>query len=416
MGIEEYIILFLAIIVGFYMAWNIGANDVANAMGTCVGSGSISLKQAIIIAGIFEFLGAVLVGSHVTQTIQGAIISPEQYINNPNVFLWGMFSAMLAAGILLQIATYYSLPVSTTHAIIGGVGGFGIISLGFANINWDTLTGIALSWVVSPVAGAITAFVMFFIIKRKILFAEEPMKQIKVVAPYLIFFIAFILVHSFVYKGLKNLHLDLDLIQASIIATIIGLISAIICNIWINKKNLMEKEDQIDFVERIFGSLLIITGCYITFAHGANDVANAIGPLAAIVSVLQNQSIALGEQLYVPLWVLIMGGIGIVIGLATWGYKVMETLGTKITELTPTRGFAATFGAATTVLICSKLGMPVSTTHVIVGSIIGVALARGIGALNTAIIKDIFASWIITIPASAIFTMIIFKIIDFIAI
>lgn len=415
MGIEEYIILFLAVIVGFYMAWNIGANDVANAMGTCVGSGSISLKQAIIIAGVFEFLGAVLVGSHVTQTIKGAIISPEQYINNPDVFLWGMFSAMLAAGILLQIATYYSLPVSTTHAIIGGVAGFGIISVGFANINWDTLSGIALSWIISPLAGAVTAFIMFFIIKRKILFAEEPMKQIKVVAPYLILLIALVLVHSLVYKGLKNLHLDLNFIQASIIAGSIGIVAAVICNIWINKKKLHENEDQLDFVERIFGSLLIITGCYITFAHGANDVANAIGPLAAISSVLQNQSVSLGE-LYVPLWVLMLGGIGIVVGLATWGYKVMETLGKKITALTPTRGFAATFGAATTVLICSKLGMPVSTTHVIVGSVIGVALARGIGALNTAIIKDIFASWIITIPASAIFTMIIFKVIDFIAI
>ncbi|MGD9579989.1 MAG: inorganic phosphate transporter [Vampirovibrionia bacterium] len=415
MGMELYIILILAIIVGFYMAWNIGANDVANAMGTCVGSGSISLKQAIIIAGIFEFLGAVLVGSHVTQTIKGSIISPEQFINNPDIFMWGMFSAMLASGILLQIATYYSLPVSTTHAIIGGVAGFGIVSVGIANINWDTLSGIALSWVISPVAGAITAFTMFLVIKRKILFAENPMEQMKSLAPYLVMLIAFVLVHSLVYKGLKNLHLDLNFTQASIIAGIIGIISAIICNIWINKKKLNIKEDQIDFVERIFGSLLIITGCYITFAHGANDVANAIGPLAAITTVVQNQSIDLNEM-YVPLWVLMLGGIGIVIGLATWGYRVMETLGKKITELTPTRGFSATFGAATTVLICSKLGLPVSTTHVIVGSVIGVALARGIGALNTAIIKDIFASWIVTIPASAIFTMIIFKVIEFIAI
>ncbi|MEW5820141.1 MAG: inorganic phosphate transporter [Cyanobacteriota bacterium] len=411
MGFEEIIILSLAVIIGFYMAWNIGANDVANAMGTCVGSGSLTLKQAIIIAGIFEFLGAVLVGAHVTKTIKGGIISPEQLVNSPEVFMWGMLAALLASGIFLQIATFYALPVSTTHAIIGAVAGFGIISLGFFEINWETIGKIALSWVISPAAGAIVAFIMFFTIKRKILFSEQPMKQIKKLAPYLVFIIAFILVHSLVYKGLKNLHLDLNFTQASLWAIGSGIISAIICYAWICKKKLNENEDQIDFVERIFGKLLIITGCYITFAHGANDVANAIAPLSGIYGVITSNTVATGDM-PVPVWILMLGGFGIVVGLATWGYKVMETLGKKITELTPTRGFSATFGAATTVLICSKLGMPVSTTHVIVGAIVGVALARGVAALNTGIIKDIFASWIITIPATAIFTMILFKIVD----
>lgn len=411
MGIEELIILILAILVGFYMAWNIGANDVANAMGTCVGSGSLSLKQAIIIAGIFEFLGAVLVGAHVTNTIKGGIISSEQLINTPDIFMWGMFAALLASGILLQVATYYGLPVSTTHAIIGAVAGFGIISLGMMNINWDTIGKIALSWIISPLAGAIVAFIMFFTIKHKILFSDQPMRQIKKIAPYLIFLIAFVLMHSLLYKGLKNLHLNLDFTQASIIAALVGIVASIGCIFWLSKKHLRENEDQIDFAERIFGSLLVITGCYITFAHGANDVANAVGPLAAITSVVTSKTLSTAD-VSVPLWILFLGGVGIVVGLGTWGYKVMETLGKKITELTPTRGFSATFGAATTVLICSKLGMPVSTTHVIVGAIIGVALARGIAALNTNIIKDIFASWIITIPAAAVLTMIIFKIID----
>ena len=411
MGYEEIIILGLAILVGFYMAWNIGANDVANAMGTCVGSGSLTLKQAIIIAGIFEFLGAVLVGAHVTQTIKGGIISPEQLSGTPEVFMWGMFAALLASGIFLQIATFYGLPVSTTHAIIGAVAGFGIVSLGFTNINWETLGKIALSWVISPVAGAIVAFIMFFTIKNKILFSEKPLIQIKTIAPILVFLIGFILTHSLLYKGLKNLNLDLDLAQSSIYASLVGILSSIICYLWVKNKKLKENEDQIDFVERVFGGLLVITGCYITFAHGANDVANAIAPLAGIYSVIINKSIVTGD-LAIPLWILAMGGIGIVVGLATWGYKVMETLGKKITELTPTRGFSATFGAATTVLICSKLGMPVSTTHVIVGAIIGVALARGVAALNTNIIKDIFASWIFTIPATAILTMILFKVID----
>jgi PiT family inorganic phosphate transporter len=412
MGIEEVVILLLAVLIGFYMAWNIGANDVANAMGTCVGSGSLSLKKAIIIAGIFEFLGAVLVGAHVTETIKGGIIPQASFIQTPYVFMWGMFAALLASGIFLQIATYYGLPVSTTHSIIGAVAGFGIISVGFMNINWDTIGKIALSWLVSPVAGAIVAFIMFFTIKHKILFSDKPMIQIKKIAPYLIFLIFFILMHSLLYKGLKNLHLNLNFNNASLIAAGIGIVSAIICYYFIAKMKLRQNEDQIDFVERVFGNLLIITGCYITFAHGANDVANAIGPIAAINSIIINKGIVT-ESVAIPIWILIVGGAGIVIGLATWGYKVMETLGKKITELTPTRGFSATFGAATTVLICSKMGMPVSTTHVIVGAIIGVALARGVAALNVNIIKDIFASWIFTIPFTAILTIIIFVIIDF---
>jgi PiT family inorganic phosphate transporter len=412
MGIEQYIILILAAIIGFYMAWNIGANDVANAMGTCVGSGSLTLKRAIIIAGTFEFLGAVFVGAHVTSTIKGGIIPPESFSDNPYILMWGMFAALLASGIFLQLATYYGLPVSTTHSIIGAVTGFGIVSVGFYNINWDTIGMIALSWVVSPVAGAIVAFIMFFTIKRKILFSSNPMKQIKKTAPFLIFLIFFILIHSLLYKGLKNLNLNLDFNNASLLAAGIGMIAAGICFLLVKKMHLKQNEDPIDFVERVFGNLLIITGCYITFAHGANDVANAIGPLAAIYSIVMNKAIVT-QSVSVPIWILILGGAGIVVGLATWGYRVMETMGKKITELTPTRGFSATFGAATTVLICSKMGMPVSTTHVIVGSIIGVALARGVAALNVNIIKDIFASWIFTIPFTAILTMIIYKVIEY---
>jgi len=261
------------------------------------------------------------------------------------------------------------------------------------------------------VAGGIVAFSMFFAIKKNILFSDKPLIQIKKIAPILVFLIGFILTHALLYKGLKNLHLDLNLTQASIYASIVGIIAAILCYFWVKNKKLHDNEDQIDFVERTFGGLLIITGCYITFAHGANDVANAIAPLAGIYSVIVNKSIVTGD-LQIPIWILALGGVGIVVGLATWGYKVMETLGKKITELTPTRGFSATFGAATTVLVCSKFGMPVSTTHVIVGAIVGVALARGVAALNTNIIKDIFASWIVTIPTTAILTMIFFKIVD----
>lgn len=412
MGIEALIILGFAVLIGFYMAWNIGANDVANAMGTCVGSGALTIKQAIIVAGVFEFLGAVLVGSHVTKTIKGGIIAPEHFLATPEVFMYGMFAALLASGLFITVATYYGLPVSTTHSIIGAVAGFGIIAIGFFEINWNTIGKIALSWVVSPVAGAIVAFAMFMAIKNNVLFSTEPEKKIKQIAPILVFLIGFILVHALVYKGLKNLHLNLNFTEASLVAAGIGIIASIVCYLWVRKMEKGQNEDQIDFVERIFGGLLIITGCYITFAHGANDVANAIGPLAAIVSIIENGKIVTGS-LTVPLWVLILGGAGIVVGLGTWGYRVMETLGKKITELTPTRGFSATFGAATTVLMCSKLGMPVSTTHVVVGAIMGVALARGVAALNTTIIKDIFVSWIVTIPIAAVLTMILFKLAEF---
>ncbi|BDU50814.1 inorganic phosphate transporter [Haliovirga abyssi] len=399
------IILGIALIVGFYMAWNIGANDVANAMGTSVGSKAITLKQAVIIAAIFEFLGAVLAGSNVTNTVRKGIVSPDVF-TDPKIFVIGMLAALLAAGLWLNLATHFGLPVSTTHSIVGSVVGFGIVSKGIGAVHWSKIGNIVLSWVVSPLMGGIIALIVFKIIERTILEKDKPVERAKKIAPLFVGMTGFILTLSLVFKGLKNLHLDLSFGEASLIGTGVAIVIYIISFVLL--RNVHSKGDEYKSVEGIFRYLQIITACYVAFAHGANDVANAIGPLAGIVAVVKTGSIATTAA--VPMWVLALGGVGIVVGVATMGYKVIGTIGEKITELTPTRGFSAEFGAATTVLVASRMGLPISTTHTLIGAVIGVALGRGVAALNMAIVKDIVASWLITIPFAAGLTMVLFEI------
>lgn len=399
------IVLVIALIVGFYMAWNIGANDVANAMGTSVGSKAITLKQAVLIAAVFEFLGAVLAGANVTNTVREGIVSPDVF-TDPKIFVIGMLASLLAAGLWLNLATYFGLPVSTTHSIVGSVVGFGIISKGVGAVHWSKIGNIVLSWVTSPLMGGIIALIVFKIIERTILEKNRPVERAKKIAPIFIGLVGFILTLSLFYKGLKNLHLDLNFAQASLAGTGVAIIAYLISFVLL--RNVKSKGDDYKAVEGIFRYLQIITACYIAFAHGANDVANAIGPLAGIVGVVKTGAIA--STAPVSMWVLVLGGVGIVVGVATMGYKVIGTIGEKITELTPTRGFSAEFGAATTVLLASRMGLPISTTHTLIGAVIGVALGRGVAALNMAIIKDIIASWLITIPFAAGLTMVLFEI------
>ncbi len=394
------------------MAWNIGANDVANAMGTSVGSGALSFKQAILCAGIFEFLGAVLVGAHVTSTIRKGILNPESFAGMPDDLAMGMLAALVASGIWLHLASHLGLPVSTTHSIIGGLVGFGLITTGLGSIEWGKVGQIVLSWVVSPLCGGLLAFIMFVFIRNKILDSHHPVTSLKKITPYLVFLVITTLFISFIYKGLKNLHLDLPFFQAFLVASLAGAIAAFGSKLI--TRNIAETDDQklnLRKVEKVFGFLQIMTACYVAFAHGANDVANAIGPLAAIYSIAQSGGSVL-MNVSVPLWMLFLGGIGIVIGLATFGYKVIRTIGTNITEITPSRGFSAEFGAATTVLICSKMGLPISTTHTLVGAVIGVGMARGMAALNLKIIRSIFSSWMITIPFTAILSMVCYKVLS----
>ena len=402
----DFLILLIAVSVGLYMAWNIGANDVANAFGTSIGSKALTFKQVVLIAAIFEFAGAVLVGSHVTDTVRKGIVDSSLFTATPEILAYGMVSALLAASIWLHIASTIGWPVSTTHSIVGGIAGFGLVAGGFSAIAWGKMAQIVISWVLSPLLGGIIAAAMFIFISRRIIDTEDPHLHLKKVSPYLIFLVITILFLSIVYKGLKNLHLDLPFNQALFIASLIGLFAAVIGKVLIDKVEPGHK-GGFDAVERVFRYLQIITACYVAFAHGANDVANSIGPVAAVISVIQTKTIQM--KVDVPIWLLFIGGGGIILGLATYGYKVIEMVGKKITEITPSRGFSAEFGAATTVLIASKLGLPVSTTHTLVGSVIGVGLARGMAALNLRVIRDIFISWGATIPFTAILTVLFYK-------
>jgi inorganic phosphate transporter, PiT family len=402
------IILSITIITGFYMAWNVGANDVANAMGTVVGSGSITIKQAIIVAAIFELAGAFLVGGSVTDTISKKIISPE-VITNTTVFIIGMLAALIASSMWLNLATYFGWPVSTTHSIVGGVVGFGLIQGGIRAIYWEKIGEIAISWVISPLMGGILAFIVFKVIEKSILEKKNPVMSAKKAIPIIVAISTFLLVLSLLFKGLKNLHLDINFIEASLIGIAVSIVLGLFTYFILSKLNHDggDETEKYEIVEGIFMKLQIATACYISFAHGANDVANTVGPIAGIYNAIISGNIA--DKTPVPSWILVMGAIGIVVGLATYGYKVIGTIGEKITEITPTRGFAAEMGTATTVLLASRLGLPISTTHTLIGAVVGVALGRGVAVLNVNIIKNIVASWVITIPFTAVLTIIILK-------
>lgn len=411
--------LFILILVsGFYMAWNIGANDVANAMGTSVGSGALTLRQAILIASVLEFCGAYYFGSHVSETMQNGIINPEYFQNEPRTLLLGMLSALIGTGIWLQIASYFGWPVSTTHSIVGAIVGFGALIGGLESIYWDKVFYIASSWVISPLLGGLIGYNIFQIIRTKIFYAPHPLDAAKKLMPYMVFGVFVLLTLLLLFNSLGNIELEIGFLEASGACLAIGLIAALLTKIgigyWLKetKSNPLTEIDntKADFaiIERMFGWLQILSACLMAFAHGANDVANAIGPLSAAMYILQTGTVSL--ETAIPSWALGLGGVGIVIGLATWGWRVIETIGKKITELTPTRGFAAEISAAATIMIASRLGMPISTTHTLVGAVIGVGLARGIEALNIGMTRDIIASWIITIPAGALTAVAVYNI------
>jgi PiT family inorganic phosphate transporter len=407
--------LITTLALGFYMAWNIGANDVANAMGTSVGSKALTLRKAVLVAAVLEFAGAFFVGSSVSETIQHGIISPEIFASDPMIFVLGMMSALLSTGLLLQLASYYGLPISTTHAIVGAVIGFGAVIGGPNAVHWGEVGQIASSWVISPFLSGAIAYGLFITIQKTILNKTNPEQAARKLLPALVFLCFTVTSMSFFFQGLKQLNLNLSFMQAMSSSCAVGLLAGTISYgiVRIQKKRLVHAgglgiiaENGYFGVEKIFIALQIITACMVAFAHGANDVANAIGPVAAVLGVLKTHTV--GSHSEIPAWLLSLGGAGIVIGLATWGWRVIETIGTKITELTPTRGFCAEFGAALTILLASKLGFPISTTHALVGAIFGVGLARGIEALNLKMLKDIVISWVVTIPLCALLCIIIF--------
>ena len=410
MDLNTFLLVF-AIAACIYMACNIGANDVANAMGTSVGSGSLTFKQAILIAAVAEFAGAYLVGGHVSDTIRKGMLDPTIFAGDPIHLVYGMIGALVASAVWLNLASYLGWPVSTTHSIVGAVVGFGVMAGGLDAVSWSKVGKVVMSWVISPVMGGLCSFILFRFITYQIFSRRNPLLYAKKLLPYLVFMVCVILANAMFYKGLKNLHLDLSFVQAMVYAILVGVVGFFLSKVIVKKVPDVPKREihkQLESTEEIFKYLQILTAFYIAFAHGSNDVANAVGPLAAVVAILKNGTVQMKVDM--PSWILAMGGACIVFGLLIWGRRVMETIGNKITEITPSRGFCATFGAATIVLVCSKMGLPVSTTHTLVGSVIGVGFARGLPTLNLGIIQEIVISWLATVPFTAVLSAILFKI------
>ena len=407
----EVIYVVLAALFGIFMAWGIGANDVANAMATSVGSKALTIRQAIMVAAVFEFLGAVLAGGEVTSTIRREIVDTDLLTGSPELLIYGMLASLLSAGTWLLVASRKGWPVSTTHTIVGAIVGFAAVGIGIDAVQWGQVGTIVISWVVSPLTAGFIAFLIYMSVQRLILRQEDPLEKAKRYVPVYIFLAAFTIVLVTIVKGLKHVGLEISLANSYLLAIGIAVVIAIGGAIAIQRIKpdpKAEKRQHFHTVERVFAILMVVTACSMAFAHGSNDVANAIGPLAAVISVARTGIV--GAQAALPIWVLLVGGIGIVVGLATFGKHVIATVGKKITQLTPSRGFAAELAAATTIVIASGTGIPISTTHTLVGAVLGVGLARGIDAIDLRVVGRVFVSWVVTIPAGAILSIIFFLI------
>jgi len=408
---EQVVYIALAAAFGLFMAWGIGANDVANAMATSVGSKALTIKQAIFVAAVFEFLGAVLAGGEVTDTVRKGIVDTGLLANTPKLLVYGMLAALLSAGTWLLIASRNGWPVSTTHSIVGAIVGFSAVGIGVDAVQWGKVGEIVMSWVISPLTAGFIAYLIYQSVQRLILRQDDPLEKAKRYVPVYIFFAAFTITLVTILKGLKHVGLTISLRDSYLLAIAIAVGIALIGALAIRRIQPDKKADKkahFYTVERVFGILMIVTACGMAFAHGSNDVANAIGPVAAVIGIATNGSIEAKSTL--PIWVLVLGGAGIVIGLATFGRHVIATVGKKITQLTPSRGFAAELAAATTIVIASGTGMPVSTTHTLVGAVLGVGIARGIEAIDLRVVARILVSWVVTIPAGAFLAIVFFLI------
>lgn len=407
----EFAVVFvvLAALFGLFMAWGIGANDVANAMAPAVGSRSITIRQAVIIAAIFEFSGAVLAGGGVTSTIRKGIVDASLFAATPDLLVFGMLASLLAAGTWLLVASKYGWPVSTTHSIVGAVTGFAVAALGMNAVQWPQLGKIVMSWFISPVLAGVIGLTLFISVQRLILERENPLTAARRYAPLYIFMSGFFIALVTLLKGIKHIGVDLSAVQSGGLSVLIGGIMALVGHMYITRirgDRTSERDFQYASVEKVFAVLMVVTACAMAFAHGSNDVANAVGPLAAVVSISTSGEV--GQEALVPVWILVLGGVGIVIGLATYGHKVIHTVGSKITHLTPSRGFCAGIAAAATIVMASGTGLPISTTHTLVGAVLGVGLVRGMTAINLRVVGTIFVSWFVTVPAGALLSVVFF--------
>ncbi len=409
----EYAVLYIALAAAFglFAAWGIGANDVANAMSTSIGSKALTIKQALLVAAVFEFAGAVLAGGAVTSTIRKGIVDSASFAAQPELLVIGMLAALLATATWLLVASRNGWPVSTTHSVVGAIVGFSVVAVGFGAVRWEKIGFIIASWVISPLVSGVIAFLVFNSIAWLILTREDPLERARRYAPYYIFLTVFLLALVTMLKGLQHVNIGQQLTAAECyaIAAGCGIVVALIGSHFVARIRIdesAEKAFHFHTVERVFAVLMVVTACGMAFAHGSNDVANAIGPVAAVVSIASTGSVTQSAGL--PIWVLGLGGIGIVIGLATYGRHVIATVGSHITPLTPTRGFSAELAASFTIVVASGTGMPISTTHALVGAILGVGLARGISAIDLRVVGRVLLSWIVTIPAGALLSVAFF--------
>ena len=412
--IEDYgsTLLILTVIFGFFMAWGVGANDVANAMGTSVGAKAITLRQAIVIAMVFEFAGAYLAGGEVTSTIRKGIIDSAYFVDQPELLVFGMIAALLAAGFWLLIASYLGWPVSTTHSIIGAIVGFSAIGVSMDSVQWAKVGGVVGSWVVTPAISGFIAYMIFMSAQKLIFDRSNPLKMAQRYVPFYMAFAGFVLSLVTIKKGLKHVGLDLGSLEGYLWALGVAAVVFVIGKFAISRLKFNpsdDKEMHYTNVEKVFAVLMVVTACAMAFAHGSNDVANAIGPLAAVVSIVSSEG-QINSTAALAWWVLPVGAVGIVAGLAMLGKRVIATIGKGITHLTPSRGFAAELAAASTVVLASGTGLPISTTQTLVGAVLGVGMARGIAALNLGVVRNIVVSWVVTLPAGAIMSIIFFYI------
>ena len=409
------LLIIVATVVGFFMAWGIGANDVANAMGTSVGAKALTVKQAIMVAMVFEFAGAYLAGGEVTSTIRKGILNVAYLHDSPELFVLGMISALFAAATWLLLASTFGWPVSTTHSIIGAVVGFAAIGISVDAVNWQIVIGIVGSWIITPIIAGCISYAIFISTQKLIFYTDQPVANAKRYLPW--YMLAGSLIISLVTfeKGLQHLGLAINHLDAFIYSTIVAVFITVIGIIFINQLKISDKDDirsQLSSVEQVFAILMIATACSMAFAHGSNDVANAIGPLAAVVSVVKSGGI-IAKTSALAWWILPLGGLGIIAGLAIMGRRVIATIGKGITHLTPSRGFAAELSAATTVVIASGAGLPISTTQTLVGAVLGVGMARGIAAINMAVVRNILISWVVTLPIAAVISILCFYLLKF---
>ena len=411
--IEDYgtTLLLLAVLFGFFMAWGVGANDVANAMGTSVGARAVTIKQAILIAVVFEFSGAYLAGGEVTSTIRTGIVDPEALADDPELLVYGMMASLLAAGVWLAVASTFGWPVSTTHSIVGAIVGFASVGVSVDAVKWLQVGEIVASWVVSPVLAGIISFLLYMSVRRFVFGSDDPFAAAKRYVPIYIFLVGYVISMVTLVKGLSHVGLDITFGRAFVYSAGVAALLSAAGALALTRIQRVTRSERLDLVniERIFGVLMIFTACSMAFAHGSNDVANAIGPVAAINGIIESGG-EVASKSAMPEWILLLGGGGIVAGLALYGYRVIRTIGSHITELTPSSGFAAELAAATTVVLASGASLPVSTTHTLVGGVLGVGLARGISALNLRMVGTIFISWMVTLPAGAILSIIFFYI------